>query len=151
MQTPLKFKTSCCNLKIRDLGAKLWVAFPFFLFVRNYEVLKSKSLCILLNKNINFNKNEKHSKMEHPTHNFRETSIVRQLISESEITIKPVMSWSSRKKKEGIFFRMYTILHIKKYYFMHFFCLFLKLSTKAVSVSLKSIKYIQFFDKNVKN
>ena len=80
MQTPLKFKTSCCNLKIRDLGAKLWVAFPFFLFVRNYEVLKSKSLCILLNKNINFNKNEKHSKMEHPTHNFRETSIVLQLI-----------------------------------------------------------------------
>ena len=32
MQTPLKFKTSCCNLKIRDLGAKLWVAFPFFKF-----------------------------------------------------------------------------------------------------------------------
>ena len=43
--------------------------------------------------------------MEHPTHNFRETNIVLQLIQESEITIKPVMSWSSQKKKEGIFFQ----------------------------------------------
>ena len=34
---------------------------------RSYDVLKSKSPCILLNKNVNFNKNETKSKMENPT------------------------------------------------------------------------------------
>ena len=32
--------------------------FYYFNFEQNYEVSKSKSLCILFNKNINFNKNE---------------------------------------------------------------------------------------------
>ena len=41
-------------------------------FERNYDVLKSKSSCILFNKNINFNKNETESKMENPTHSVRE-------------------------------------------------------------------------------
>ena len=64
-QISLNFKTSCCNLKIRGLGAKLCVTFLFFFtFERNYDVLKSKSPCILLNKNIQFNKNETESKME---------------------------------------------------------------------------------------
>ena len=35
-------------------------------FERNYDVLKPKSPCILLNKNIDFNKNETESKMEIP-------------------------------------------------------------------------------------
>ena len=38
--------------------------FLYFNFERNYDVLKSKSSCILLNKNINFNKNETESKMK---------------------------------------------------------------------------------------
>ena len=58
----------------------------------NYNVLKSKSSCILLNKNKNFNKNETESKMENPTHDFRETSLVLQFMSESEIDSKTVMS-----------------------------------------------------------
>ena len=41
----------------------VWL-FYYFNFERNYDVLKSKSPCILLNKNINFNKNETESKME---------------------------------------------------------------------------------------
>ena len=53
IQISLNFKTSCYNLKIRGLGGKL-----LFNFKRNYDVLKSKSPCILLNKNIKFNKNE---------------------------------------------------------------------------------------------
>ena len=32
MQILLNFKTPCFNLKIRDLGAKLCVAFPLFKF-----------------------------------------------------------------------------------------------------------------------
>ena len=99
-QKSLNFKTSCCNLKIRGLGAKLCL---------NYDVLKSKSPCILLSKNINFNKNETESKMENPTHRFRETNLVFQLIQESQIKSKSVMSWSSRKKKEGIFCTVYFV------------------------------------------
>ena len=35
---------------------------------------------ILLNKNLIFNKNETESKMENPTHSFKETNLVLQLI-----------------------------------------------------------------------
>ena len=56
----LNFQTSCFNLKIRGLGAKL---FGFF-----------------LNKNIYFNKNETKSKMENPTYSYRETNLVLQLM-----------------------------------------------------------------------
>ena len=38
----------------------------YFNFERNYDVSKSKSPCIFLNKNINFNKNETRSKMKIP-------------------------------------------------------------------------------------
>ena len=51
------FETSCCNLKNRDL-----LFFYYFNFERNYDLLKSKSLCILLMKSINFKK--KTSKIE---------------------------------------------------------------------------------------
>ena len=75
------FKTSCCYLKIRERsGSKTVWLFYYFDFEGNYDDLKSKSSCILLNKNINFNKNETESKMENPTHSFRKTNLVLQLI-----------------------------------------------------------------------
>ena len=46
--------------------------FYYFNFQRDYDVLKTKSPCILLNKIINFNKNKTELKMENPTHIFRE-------------------------------------------------------------------------------
>ena len=61
----------------------MWL-FNYFNFERIYDVLKSKSLCILLNGNINFNENETESKMENPSHSFRETNLVFQVIWESE-------------------------------------------------------------------
>ena len=42
-------------------------------------------------------------KMENPTHNFGETNLVLQLMYESLIESKTVISWSSRKKKDIIF------------------------------------------------
>ena len=45
-----------------------------------------------------FNKNKTESKMENPTQSFRKTDLVLQLINESQIKSKTVMSWSSRKK-----------------------------------------------------
>ena len=43
-------------------------------------ILKSKGPCILFNKSIKFNKNETESKMENPTHSFRETNLLLLLI-----------------------------------------------------------------------
>ena len=45
--------------------------------------------------------------MENPTYSFRETNLMIKLIQESQIKSKTVMSWSSRKKKEGIFYTVY--------------------------------------------
>ena len=80
----------------------MWL-FYYFNFEKSYDVLKSKSPCILLNKNINFNKNETKSKIENPTHSFRETNLVPQPIEESQIKSKTVMSWSLRQKKRVFF------------------------------------------------
>ena len=52
----------------------------YFYFERNNDVLKSKIVCFLLNKNINFSKNKTELKMENPTHNFREINLVLQFL-----------------------------------------------------------------------
>ena len=57
----------------------MWL-FYYFNFERNYDVLKSKSPCILLKKKLKFNKKETESKMQNSTHSFRETNLVLQLI-----------------------------------------------------------------------
>ena len=62
---------------------------------RNYDVLKSKSPCILLNNNTKFNINEKHPKTENPTPSFREASLLPQFIKESPIKSK--MEWTEWK------------------------------------------------------
>ena len=54
-------------------------------------------------KNVNFNKNEAELKMKNPTNSSRETNLVLQLIQKLQIKSKTVKSWSSRKKKEGVF------------------------------------------------
>ena len=48
----------------------------YFNFESNYDVSDSKGSCILLNKNISFNKNETESKIGNPTHSFQETNLV---------------------------------------------------------------------------
>ena len=75
----IEFSNFCCNLKIRDLRAKL-VAFPLFLFWKELWRFKSKSPSFLLNKNINFNKNETKTKKENLTHTFRKMNLALQLI-----------------------------------------------------------------------
>ena len=64
-QTDMYFQTSCCNLKKSEVGKQNYVwFFYYFYFERNYDVLKSKSLCFLLSININFYQNETESKWE---------------------------------------------------------------------------------------
>ena len=99
-----------------------------------YDVLESKILCFLLNKSINLNRNETESKMENPTHTFRETILVLQLIQESRIKSETVMSWKKRKK---IAFFVITILSEGNLYDMCFI--------STYSVLNKLSKYIYFY------
>ena len=96
----------------------MWL-FYYFDFQRNheYDVFKSKSPCILLNKIINFSKSETESKMENPTHSFRETIWLYSVLNT---------------------FLEYTYFYISKNIASYFFCLFLK-SSKAFSISLRSL------------
>ena len=79
-----------------------WVLY-YFNFERSYDVLKSKSLCLLLNKNINLSKNETESKPENPAQTFRQINVVVQVIYKSWVKSKIVMSWSLRKTKSAFF------------------------------------------------
>ena len=75
-------------INTRGLEVKMCATFLLFLF--------QKSSCVLLIKNIIFNKNKTQSIM---------TNLVLQLVQQSQLKIKTVMSmsWSPRNKKEGIF------------------------------------------------
>ena len=79
-QTSLNFKNSCYNLKIRGLRAKIFAAFLLFNFERNYDVLKPKSTCILLHKNINSDKIKMELKIENPTQSLTAMNLVLRLI-----------------------------------------------------------------------
>ena len=54
----------CCNLKIRDLGAKLCVWFFYFNFGRTYDVLRWKNPSILLDKNVKFENGKSHTQFK---------------------------------------------------------------------------------------
>ena len=128
--------------------------------IKKENVLMSKSPYILLNKNINFNKNETlQMKTENPANSFRETNLVFQLIYESQVKGKNLRSLSSCKKKKKFFLPFILskgnvfdicvlsrcivywihfqniLLHIKRHCFIHFFACFLK-SWKTFSVIL---------------
>ena len=118
------------QLKNQSSGSKTaW--FFIILILKSYDLLKSRSSCILLNKNINCNKNQTELKIENPTHSFRETILVLQLIWESQIKSKTMMRWSLWNKKEGsfcIFWRNFflgSVFYLKhKHYFIHFLLAF---------------------------
>ena len=78
-QISLNFLTSCCNLKIKGLWAKLCVAFLLSLFWNEIWCVKVKKSMLFVEKNIKFSKNEMKSKMENTTNGFREINQVLQL------------------------------------------------------------------------
>ena len=114
--------------------------FCYFNFERNYDVLKEIMTfwnqtvhVFLLNRKLNFDKNETEFKMENPTHAFKDTNLVLQPMQESWIKSKTVMNWLTKEKRvhwfcnvyfvcEGNFFnicveytfRIYILLHVKK-------------------------------------
>ena len=70
------------------MRAKVCVTFLLFNYERNYDILKSKSSCFLVNKNINSNKNEMESKMENPTHTFTEINLYFSSCKNRELKVK---------------------------------------------------------------
>ena len=68
------------QLKNERSGNKTVWRFYYSIFERNVWRFEVKSPCILLNKNINFNKNETESNIENPTDIFRETNLKLQVI-----------------------------------------------------------------------
>ena len=117
---PLNFKSSCCNLKIRGLGAKLCLGFLLFSFWKElwcfYRIIwiKPKSPCILMNKNINFNQNEKESEME----NLSDSSRSLCFGSHKKCKLKVKLWWAGTcKKKKRTFFVPFVC---PKKFFEHF-------------------------------
>ena len=141
----------------------MWL-FYYFDFKRNYDDIKSKGSCILLNKNINFNKNETDNRKWKITHTvLGRRRLCFSLYKNRKLKVK-LMIWSSRKKIEGIFCTAYFVwrkffnlcaLSQGIVYWIHFqnihtftyqktllqtpFCLFLQ-SPKAASVSFIKIR-----------
>ena len=111
MQISSNFKTSSCNLKIRSLEQNgVWL-FYYFNFERNYDVLKSKSPCILLNKNINFNENETEWKIANPTILERRTLCFS---SYKNRKLKVKLWWvGARERKKRAFFVPFILLEGK--------------------------------------
>ena len=116
--------------------------FYYFNFERNYDVK-----VFSLNEKQNFNKRKTESKMENPTHAFRER-IFALLVKESWIKNETVMNWSSRKNKECIwkksafFFKLYFVLRkiFQRLYFASVYRILNKLSEYAFKI-VKSLQY----------
>ena len=83
----------------------MWL-FYYFKFEINYDVLKPKSPCFLLNKNANVNKNGTESKTGKSHSRFYRPNLVFHLISWNKI----VMRRSSRKIKMWLFCSMFFTL-----------------------------------------
>ena len=140
----------------------MWI-FYYFHFEKNYDILKSKSPCILLNKNITFNKNETESKMENLTQSFEGQTLCFSSFKNRKLKIK-LWSVGAHERKKRAFFVLFIlpkkdffnicVLSQCMVYWIHFlniqaftyqktlvptlFCLFLK-QLKAFSVSLNII------------
>ena len=68
---------------------------------KKFDVLKSKSSCFLLNKNLNFNKNETELKMENPTHTLERRTLRFSSYENRKLKVK---LWWVRAHKQSAFF-----------------------------------------------
>ena len=118
---------------MRGLRARVWFSYCFN-FERNCDVLKSKSSWFLLNKNINFNKNDGESKMENPTQFWRDEPCASKL--------KVKFWWVvARERKKRAFFVTFILSEgnfFKHLCFMLMYSVLNKLSEYIYSYILKN-------------
>ena len=116
----------------------MWL-FHYFNIEKNYDVLKSKSPCFLLNKNMNFDKNEMESRMLNPTHAFKETNLCFN--SNKNCKLKVNLWWvgAYERKKEYIFVTFILLFNISKSISSYSFLLVFKFVESLQSIrKLKS-------------
>ena len=89
--------------------------FYHFNFEKNYDVLKSKTPCILLNKNINFNKNETESRMKNPTHSFKRRTLCFSSYKNRKLKVKLWWVGARKRKKRAFLYRLFC----PKKFFLH--------------------------------
>ena len=89
--------------------------FYHFNFEKNYDVLKSKTPCILLNKNINFNKNETESRMKNPTHSFKRRTLCFSSYKNRKLKVKLWWVGAHKRKKRAFLYRLFC----SKKFFLH--------------------------------
>ena len=90
--------------------------FYYFNLDRSYDVLKSSSTCFLLSKNMNFNKNETASKVENPTHAFREKKTFGfSSYKNHKLKVKPWWIADQKRKKSEVKETFLTFLFILIY------------------------------------
>ena len=148
------------QLKTQRSGSKNWVWLCYyFIFGRNYDVLKSKSTCILLNKNTNFNKKKQNRKWEIPHTALERRTVYFCLYKNRKLKVKLWWAGARESKKraffvpfilsEGNFFNIcfnsvysvlntlseFTYFYISKNINSYTFSLFLK-SSNTFSVSI---------------
>ena len=104
----IEFSNLLLQLKNQRSGSKTVWLFYYFNFERNYHVFKSKSSYILLNKNINFNKNETESKMEILHAVFERRTFCISPYKNDNLKVK--LWWvGACKRKKGIFGTIYFV------------------------------------------
>ena len=84
-------------------GSKTVYGFSIILIWKEYDVLKSKSPCILLNKNIVFNKNKTKPKMENPKLVLERRTLCFSSYKYRKLKAKLWWVGAHKRKKEAFF------------------------------------------------
>ena len=83
------------------------LTFCYFYFERNYDLLNSKSPWLLLNKNINFNKNVTEFEIENPPTQLWSLCFSSYKNSELKVNLWCVRA---RERKKNVFFETFILL-----------------------------------------
>ena len=110
----LNFQTSYSNLNIRGLGAKLYVAFLLFFILEGIVTFSSqKSVCFLLNKNTDFNKNKTYEiKWKIPHTVLGRLTLRFSWYKNRGLKVKFLWATTPERKKRHFFYRLFCMKEI---------------------------------------
>ena len=114
----IEFSNSLLQLKNQRSRRKTVWLFYYFYFEKNYDVLKSKSPCFLLNKNINFKKTKLNWKWKIPHTVLERWTMSISSYKDWELKVK-LWCVGARERKKGAFFITY-VLFCRKGIFLAF-------------------------------
>ena len=100
-QISLNFQNSCCNLKVRGLGAKLCMTFLLLLFWKELWCFKVKESILFIEKKYKFW--YKRNRIENPTLRFREINLLFSLYENCKLKVKLQWVRARERKKSAVF------------------------------------------------